>query len=55
MKYRIGVLTEIAALGQRCNKNRAVRQGMMQQLFTGRLRLVGRRRTGGRHDAYGRL
>ncbi len=55
MKSLIGALAEIVALEQRCNKNRAVRQGMMQQLFTGRLRLVGAWRTGGRHDAYGRL
>ena len=32
--------TEIAALAQRRDKTRAVKQGMMQQLLTGRVRLV---------------
>ncbi|MCA8919014.1 MAG: restriction endonuclease subunit S [Planctomycetes bacterium] len=31
---------EIAALEQRLNKTRAIKQGMMQQLLTGRIRLV---------------
>ena len=31
---------EIAALEQRLDKTRAVKQGMMQQLLTGRVRLV---------------
>ena len=32
--------TEIAALEQRRGKTRAIKQGMMQQLLTGRIRLV---------------
>ena len=32
--------TEIAALEQRLDKTRTVKQGMMQQLLTGRVRLV---------------
>jgi len=31
---------EIAALEQRCDKARAIKQGMMQQLLTGRTRLI---------------
>ena len=31
---------EIVALEQRRNKTRAIRQGMMQQLLTGRIRLI---------------
>ncbi len=31
---------EIAALGQRRDKTRAIKQGMMQQLLTGRVRLA---------------
>jgi type I restriction-modification system DNA methylase subunit len=32
--------SEIAALEARCDKTRAIKQGMMQQLLTGRVRLV---------------
>ena len=32
---------EITALEQRRDKTRALKQGMMQQLLTGRIRLVG--------------
>ena len=32
--------TEIAALEQRLAKTRALKQGMMQELLTGRIRLV---------------
>ena len=32
--------TEIAALEQRRDKTRAIKQGMMQQLLTGRVRLL---------------
>ena len=31
---------EITALEQRCNKTGAIKQGMMQELLTGRVRLV---------------
>jgi type I restriction enzyme S subunit len=31
---------EIAALKQRCEKNRALKQGMMQELLTGKTRLI---------------
>ncbi len=34
------VLSEIAALEQRRDKTRALKQGMMQELLTGRIRLV---------------
>ena len=47
MKCWVGALAEIAALEQRCNKNRFVRQGMMRQVLTGRMCLVKRTRTTG--------
>ena len=31
---------EIAALEARCDKTRALKQGMMQELLTGRIRLI---------------
>jgi type I restriction enzyme S subunit len=31
---------ELAALEQRCDKTRALKQGMMQELLTGRIRLI---------------
>jgi len=31
---------EIAALESRCDKTRALKQGMMQELLTGRIRLI---------------
>ena len=31
---------EISALGQRLEKAKAIKQGMMQQLLTGKIRLV---------------
>ncbi len=40
MKCRIGARAEIAALEQRWDKTHAVKQGIMQQLFAGRMRLV---------------
>ena len=47
MKCWVGALAEIAALEQRCNKNRFVRQGMMRQVLTGRMCLVKPTRTTG--------
>lgn len=31
---------KIEALGDRCDKTRAINQGIMQQLFTGSVRLI---------------
>jgi type I restriction enzyme S subunit len=38
----------LAGLEQRCDKTRAIKQGMMQELLTGRTRLVASPQNGGR-------
>ena len=40
MKIILDMEAEIAALEQRLEKTKAIKQGMMQQLLTGRIRLV---------------
>ena len=40
MRHQLGALAESKAPAQRWHQTRAVRQGIMQQLLTGRVRLT---------------